>query len=62
MKSYLSLLFVLIICFTSVFGQKISCNKNTDKQIDGLLAKVITFGDSGRKFPESQSEIPAFCA
>jgi hypothetical protein len=56
------LIFLLFSCLIAlVFSQKIRCNKNTDKQIDALLAKVITFGDSGRKFPESQTEIPPFC-
>ncbi len=56
------LIFLLFSCLIAlVFGQKIRCNKNTEKQIDGLLAKVITFGNSGRNFPESPSEIAPFC-
>ncbi|XP_054164469.1 uncharacterized protein LOC128962140 [Oppia nitens] len=42
-------------------NNSIPCNKNGEKQVDALLARVLTFGDSGREFPESQDQIPAFC-
>ncbi|CAG2111261.1 unnamed protein product, partial [Medioppia subpectinata] len=37
------------------------CNKNTLKRVDEFLAKVTTYGNSGRKFPENTDQLPKYC-
>jgi len=44
-----------------VLGQSLSCSKSSDKKVDELFARVITFGKTGRKFPENDRQLPDFC-
>lgn len=38
-----------------------ACDRNTRKRVDELLAKVTTYGNSGRKFPENNDQLPKYC-
>ena len=38
-----------------------NCDKNTLKRIDDLVNRLTTYGNSGRKFPETAEEIPKYC-
>ncbi|XP_054155161.1 uncharacterized protein LOC128953673 [Oppia nitens] len=41
--------------------QNMKCNKKTYKEMDGLIARMLTFGNSGRKFPESATHVSKYC-
>jgi hypothetical protein len=32
------------------------CSESATRKIDGVMAKLLTIGNSGRKFPESKGE------
>jgi len=36
--------------------QKEECTESNARKIDGIVAKLLTIGNSGRKFPESTGE------
>ena len=72
---FIKYLCILCACYTCVLAQKDDaspsqpttttinreCNKNTLKRVDELLAKVTTYGNSGRKFPENTEQLPKYC-
>jgi hypothetical protein len=62
--NFVAVLFVLlsILCFDLIKSQTISCNKRTFKRVDEISAKLLSFGNSGRKFPETPQEVPKYCA
>lgn len=39
----------------------VGCDDNTVKRIDDLVSRLTTYGNSGRKFPESAEQIPRYC-
>lgn len=41
--------------------QQIKCNKKTYKDVDAMIARMLTFGNSGRKFPEEAKEVNKYC-
>ena len=54
--------FVLILNFNvkNVHGQ--TCNAAGQRKMDGMVAKLITIGNSGRKFPEDKGkELKTYC-
>jgi hypothetical protein len=59
--------FLLVICavcllLNNSYGQKFfECNKNSERRIDEIMSKILTIGNSGRKFPVSNSEVGPYC-
>ena len=46
----------------NVLGQRSQCSFNDMKQFDELVAKFVTIGNSGRKFPESKGpDVEKYC-
>ncbi|CAG2166862.1 unnamed protein product [Oppiella nova] len=44
-------------------GQKNQCSANGMKRLDEIVAKFVTIGNSGRKFPESKGQVlQKYCA
>jgi hypothetical protein len=61
---FIAVLFILlsILCLDLTKSQTISCNKRTFKRVDEISAKLLSFGNSGRKFPETPQDVPKYCA
>ncbi|XP_054155298.1 uncharacterized protein LOC128953802 [Oppia nitens] len=38
-----------------------TCNKRTNRQLDGIFARMYTFGNSGRNFPLNSIEAQVYC-
>ena len=53
--------FWLSLCLKSDTSSEGNCDKNTVKRIDDLVSRLTTYGNSGRKFPETPEEIPKYC-
>jgi len=62
-KNYLliPIAFLISLLIISSKTQSNSCNKNSYKKVDETISKVLTFGNSGRKFPESLTDVPKYC-
>ena len=56
---------LLALSFASISNTEssgdVSCGDNTVKRIDDLVSRLTTYGNSGRKFPESADQIPKYC-
>ena len=46
---------------TTAPAADVTCDKNTLRRIDELTARLTTYGNSGRKFPESLDDMPKYC-
>lgn len=60
----LYLFFILITfikCQTVKTNVTRPCNRQSGEQVDEIISKIITIGNTGRKFPESREQIPGFC-
>jgi len=40
---------------------QIQCNKNSERRIDGTVSRILTIGNSGRRFPENENEMVPYC-
>jgi hypothetical protein len=55
------LLILLISSMVSISSQQ-KCDMNALRHIDNTVAKIITVGNSGRKFPEKKdNELKKYC-
>ena len=59
-------LLLLLLGFLSTFlplalGQKFKCTAASEKEMDDLVARIMTFGRSDRKFPVNKSELKEYC-
>jgi len=61
MKFILILSWILLSISFALAQKQIHCDKNVMKRIDELVAKLTTYGNSGRKFPEKAEEVPKYC-
>jgi len=63
MKLSIYFAFILILSRNSLIKAQnlYSCDHGTYRRIDELTAKLITFGNSGRKFPQSKRDVPKYC-
>ena len=63
MKSfYLTFLLILFQTLTAIRSeQQIQCNANSLIRADGNVAKILTLGQSDRKFPESEHQAIKYC-
>ena len=50
-------LFYQIECQSSVEG----CSQRDKENMDLIMSKIITIGKTGRKFPETVEQGPAYC-
>jgi hypothetical protein len=49
-----------IIAFNN--GEKMPCNRKSNKAIDKITPKILNYGNSGRKFPETAQQLDSYCA
>ena len=61
----MKLLFALIL-FVAVhqtYGQRklTLCGEEANRDAEEVVKKILTFGDSGRRFPEKVEELPKYC-
>ena len=59
---------VLLLCVAVSLGQskpaaggKWKCNDEDKKKIDAIVARVMTYGRSDRKFPSNSADLKAYC-
>lgn len=58
-KVFLFTFFIIILIDKS--SQK-ECSDSVTRKIDGVMAKLLTIGNGGRKFPESKGEnLKVYC-
>ena len=38
-----------------------NCDDASARKLDNIVAKVVTLGNSGRKFPENKPELKKYC-
>lgn len=51
---------VLLSLSLMVNGQKLKCNSKTQKQMDEIVARIMTFG-TDRPFPKDKAELREYC-
>lgn len=52
---------ILVNFLPQIFGQKVVCTKNTLNRVDEYVFKLLTIGNSGRKFPENKEQLVSYC-
>jgi len=52
------LFFVSISFITSI---KWNCDKSAERKVDAIMAKIMTYGNSGRKYPVNRQEMKVYC-
>lgn len=58
-KVFLFTFFMIILIDKS---SQQECSDSVARKIDGVMAKLLTIGNSGRKFPESKGEdLKTYC-
>ena len=73
LNAFIALLCVVFfLCQIAVKAKQISsvnkylktipgCDQKALRKADRTLSRLVTTGASGRKFPESQSQLPSYC-
>lgn len=53
-------LILILINLKSINAQKLKCNAATEKEMDGVVARIMTFG-TDRAFPENKAQLKEYC-
>ena len=51
---------LLFLCFGVIIAQKWKCDKNSERKLDQMMSKLLTFG-TNRKYPENRGDLKGFC-
>lgn len=52
---------LLVVLGLSLTSGQLPCGPASDRRIDEITAKLLTIGNSGRKFPENKEQLPKYC-
>lgn len=58
--SLLILFLTLSSSLSTTNGQKLKCNNKTQKEMDMIVARIMTFG-TDRPFPKDKAELRDYC-
>ena len=61
MAAVITLLLVFIMLTMSGMSSGQQCDAKHFREFDNNVAKLLTIGNSGRKFPENVDQLPKYC-